>query len=81
MQQEIGSRHLVRTRQELGAHRGADFDRAFIGQQVLSHDDMVDKLEVFRTHASGELRRQIDDELQILKTHLEQARLLAQQLR
>lgn len=78
---ELGKRCLESTKKELSKHQGMDFDQAFMGQQLLAHMEMVDKLSVFKNHASPELRQVIDSELQMANNHLNEARQIMEQMK
>jgi hypothetical protein len=78
---ELGQRCLESTKKELSKHQGMDFDQAFMGQQLLAHMEMVDKLSVFKNHASPQLRQLIDSELQMANNHLNEARQVMEQMK
>jgi predicted outer membrane protein len=80
VKKQIGDRSLASTKQELSRHSGAQFDQAFMGQQLVAHMKVVDELTVYREHASGELRQIIESELQMAKAHLELARQTLDQI-
>lgn len=77
---EIADRCLQATKEELERHDGHEFDRAFLGQQLIAHGDMAAKLEVLKNHASPQLQQLIENELRIVKSHQEEARRLMDQL-
>jgi predicted outer membrane protein len=78
---ELGQKCLESTKKELAKHEGMDFDQAFMGQQLLAHMEMVDKLSVFKNHASPQLRQVIDSELQMATNHLNEARQIMEQMK
>jgi hypothetical protein len=78
---ELGQRCLESTKKELSKHQGMDFDQAFMGQQLLAHMEMVDKLSVFKNHASPKLRQVIESELQMATNHLNEARQIMEQMK
>src|SRR5690606_5885149 len=56
---DLGRECLATARRELEQKSGADFDKCYVGMMIAAHMDAVDKLEVFRNYASGELRQVI----------------------
>ena len=78
--QQVAALHLGGTKRELATQQGTDFDKGFMVQQVLAHQQAIDTLQVLRKHATAELRRHIDSELQLASAHLQQARQIEQQL-
>jgi predicted outer membrane protein len=78
---EIGARCLESTKKEIGKHQGMDFDQAFMGQQLVAHLEMVDKLTVLKNHASPELRQEIENGLEMANRHLQEARQVMGQLK
>jgi len=79
--QQIAQQCLQSTKQELGRHQGAEFDKCFIGQQFAAHMALQDELKVLRNHVSPELKQQIDKSLQVVQDHQKEARQLMEQLR
>jgi hypothetical protein len=78
---EIGEKCLKSTQQELSRHEGRDFDQGFMGQQLMAHMEMVDKLSVLKNHASPQLQQVIDSELQMAQKHLQEARQIMEQMK
>jgi predicted outer membrane protein len=77
---QLGAQCLTTTKKELGAKSGAEFDQCFMHLQVMTHLKAIDELTVLRTHATGELRQQIDKDLTDETGHLEMARKIAEKL-
>ena len=63
----------------LSEHKGADFDKAYLGQQIVAHQEMHDKLTVLRNHASSELQQDIEKQLTSTEEHLEHVKKLMDQ--
>jgi len=57
--------------------QGSEFDRCYMGMAVAAHVGAVDKLEVFRSHASPTLRPMLDEALPVVRQHLQHAKELA----
>jgi len=65
---------LRSTREELSRYKGADFDKAYMGQQLVAHMKTIDELKVLRSHASSQLQQEIDDGIETAEHHLKEAR-------
>jgi hypothetical protein len=78
---DIAQQCLASVKQELGQYQGLDFDKAFMGQQVMAHMEMIDKLKVLRNHASPQLQQHLDQELQLAQNHLQRAKQIKEQLK
>jgi len=81
IKKQIGEQCLASVKQELGAKQGIELDKCFMGQQIGAHMKVVDELKVLRNYASGQLRENLDKELQLAQTHLQQAKQIEQQLK
>lgn len=71
---------LQRTKQMLNEKQGAEFDKCYIGQQVVMHTQMASKLEAMQNHGSPEFQQVIRQGLQKTEEHLKQAETIAQNL-
>jgi len=78
---QIGAQCLQSVQQELASKSGGEFDKCFIGQQIGAHMMAVDELKVLRNYAGGELRQQIDKDLQVATDHLQEAKQIMEQLK
>lgn len=76
---QIGEQCLQSTKQEFERHQGADFDKAYMGQQIVAHMKALDELKVLREHATGELRTEIEKATEMATRHLEEARKIMEQ--
>lgn len=77
---DLGRECLATARRELEQKSGAEFDKCYMAMQVAAHMAAVDKLEVFRNYASGELRQTIMEGLPTVQAHLEHAKNVMQKL-
>jgi predicted outer membrane protein len=68
------------TQQELANKQGADFDKAYMGQQIVAHIDMLAHLRASRPLAGSELQQVIQQGEQMTEQHLAQARQIMQQI-
>jgi hypothetical protein len=78
--QEVKQECLNLTQAELGRKQGAEFDKAYIGQQLVAHTNMLAELRAAQRHASGQLQPIIQQGTQMTEHHLAQARQIMEQL-
>lgn len=62
---------------ELGQKQGAEFDKCYMGQQVMAHLHAIDAMRVARNHSSPELQHVLDEGIRTAETHLQHAKELA----
>jgi predicted outer membrane protein len=77
IRQEIADRCLQSTRRMLEEKPANEFDKQFVDQQVMAHQQMVDALEVLTKYASTELAPVLEDAVKGARAHLQQAKGLA----
>jgi len=78
--QETARRCLEMTKEKLGGKEGADFDRCFIGGQIVGHVGMVAKMQAQQQFASNEYSQVLEEGIQAAQKHLKQAESIAQKL-
>jgi len=78
---QIGERIVRRSRDELSEKEGNEFDVCFVGQQMVTHQQSLAKLEVLRQYASSQLRDVIDEATETVEGHEQQARDLIKRLK
>jgi len=78
--EEIKRQCAESTIQALNEKQGAEFDHAFIHQQIVEHMGMLDTLKVAEQHASPDLKKALQQARQHTQQHLEQAKQIAMQL-
>jgi len=72
---------LKLSEQSLGQKQGAEFDKAYIGQQIVAHTNMLAELQAAQQFASGsQLQPLIQQGTQMTEHHLAQARTIMEQL-
>ncbi len=76
---ELADQCLDSTKEMLSEHKGIDFDKAYLGQQIVAHQEMVDKLTVLQKHASSELQQDLEQQLTSAKQHLEHVKKIMQE--
>jgi len=77
---KIAMRCIDSTKKELGSKEGSDFDMCYVGQQLVLHQQMIDKATVLREYASPDLQASIDKGLDGAKEHLDHAKQLIEKL-
>jgi len=70
LKRRLGQRCVASLQRELESKSGRDFDKAYAGQQLIAHMQMLDTLEVFKDFASPQLRSVIDQGIQTTQNHL-----------
>jgi predicted outer membrane protein len=80
LKRELGQQCLESTRKELESKEGREFDKCFMGMQVMKHMQAIDTMKVFRNHASPQLAQALDEGIRTAQTHLEHAKEIAKQL-
>jgi predicted outer membrane protein len=81
MLQRIKSECLKLTEKELSEYRGAQFDNAYVGQQVGAHLGMLAELRGSKSFASPKLQKVIAAGEKMTATHLEQGKKLMGQIK
>ncbi|MCE5267903.1 MAG: DUF4142 domain-containing protein [Planctomycetaceae bacterium] len=64
------------TKNELGQQQGEGFDKAYLGQQIASHINMLAGLRAMEPYASGELRTIVRQAISETEKHMDDARNL-----
>jgi predicted outer membrane protein len=77
---QIADQCLASTKQELGQKEGAEFEKCYLGGQIMGHMKALDEIKVLRNHASPELRAELDACSQHCAEHLKEAKVLAKKL-
>lgn len=80
MQRELAQQCLTDTQAKLSKAEGNEFDKCYVGMQIVMHGGMKSKLTVFARHASGEFKQLLDQALQTTGKHLEHAESLMTEL-
>jgi predicted outer membrane protein len=80
IRQDISDQVVASIERELGKFQGADFDRAFLGQQFWGHVVFVASATAGGKHVSGELKQVVDQGAKTAEKHLEDCRKLIRDL-
>lgn len=78
--EEVTEQCAASTIEALKQKQGADFDHAFMHQQLMSHMAMLDTLKVAGNHASPNLKPTLDEAQQTAMQHVDQAKQILEQL-
>jgi hypothetical protein len=76
---EVAEKCLESARQE-AQKLGAEFDKHFLGAQIVAHKGMLDKLQVFGQHVSPQTQQLLTQAQETTRKHLEHAKQLHEQL-
>lgn len=71
---DLADQCLNSTKEMLSEHKGIDFDKAYLGHQIVAHQEMIDKLTVAQKQVSTELQQDLQQQLTSAKQHLELAK-------
>jgi predicted outer membrane protein len=78
---QIGQRCLQSFQEMMGQKEGAEFDKAFMGAQLMSHAKALATLEVAQQHAqSSQLKQLLQQGEQTTQQHMEKAKSLMRQI-
>ncbi|BBO31587.1 DUF4142 domain-containing protein [Lacipirellula parvula] len=80
LMQAVKSECLSLTEKELGQYKGAEFDQAFIGQQLGAHVGMLAHLRGSNSFASPELQKLIAEGEKMTTMHMSEAKKIMEQL-
>lgn len=78
---ELHRQHMQSTREMLSEKQGSEFDKAYIGQQIMMHQSMLDKLQVFSQHVDPSLQPVLQQGQQTVQQHMEEAKQIMDQLK
>ncbi|MBL9163725.1 MAG: DUF4142 domain-containing protein [Planctomycetaceae bacterium] len=81
MAQQIKQECLNLTQQELSEKQGAEFDKAYMGQQVAAHLGMLAELRGSKNFASKQLQQVVSEGEQMTQKHLDQAKQIMSELK
>jgi predicted outer membrane protein len=81
MLQKVKSECLSLTQQELQEHQGAEFDKAYVGQQLGAHIAMLAELRGSKSFASPELQEIISQGEKMTMAHMEKAKKIMSQIK
>jgi predicted outer membrane protein len=79
LHQELADKCLDSARRD-AEKLGAEFDKHFLGAQIVAHKEMLDKLQVFGQHVSPQTQQLLAQAQETTRKHLEEAKNLHEQL-
>lgn len=77
---EVCERNLQAALDELQNKEGADFDKCYMYLQTAAHLSIVNSINVFQQHTSGELQSVLQEAGSKMETHLKEAKELAEMI-
>lgn len=78
--EELAQQCLSDAKAKLTKEDGSDFDKCFVGMQIVAHAGMISKLTVFERHATDELKQVISEGKESAQKHMDQAEELMEKL-
>lgn len=76
----IGAECLDDTRKEFASMKEPEIDKAYIGQQIVAHEEYIATSQVLRQYASPQLQNVIDLGVQTAESHLNMAKDIMREL-
>ncbi len=70
MEDEATTEYIRLVKRDLGRLSGQDFDRAYLGQQLGAHEDLLSRVLVAKRHASRALLAVLNDTQPVIDKHL-----------
>lgn len=80
VKQEIARECVSTFKKEAAQKKGADFDKCYVGFQVMGHLHMADTMKVMKRFASADMRTALEQGDKIATEHLDHARMLLEDL-
>jgi predicted outer membrane protein len=77
---QIGDEMLSDMTKEFNAMPQAEIDKAYIGQQIVAHEQYITTSKVLRRYASPRLQNLINDGIKTAQSHLDQAKEIMHEL-
>lgn len=78
--QQYHQRKLQTTRQYLQSKQGTEFDKAYMGMQLMSHMHMLDMLQTAQGYMPQQAQQVLEQSIEHTQAHLEEARQIMEQL-
>ena len=78
--QQYHQRKLQSMRQMLSKKQGSEFDKAYMGHMIMSHQAMLDKLQTVQGYMPQEAQSVLEQATEHTQQHLQEARQIMQQL-
>lgn len=80
LHKELAENCLRLAKQGMAKKEGDEFDKCYIGQQIVKHEEMKNKLMVFERHSSSELNQILQAGLETTEKHLKKAEEIMKEL-
>ena len=78
--QDLQRRCQTSMRDMLTSKDGAEFDKAYIGSQVMAHQAMLDKLKTYEQYVSADAQQVLNEGEAVTKDHLQKAKQIMDRL-
>jgi len=80
VQRHAAQECLSKAEKNWSEHKSADADMAYIGAQVVAHEEMINQATALRPYASPELQKEIDKGIEAAKHHRDEAHKIIKKL-
>jgi len=80
VQRQATEQCLSKAQKKWSEHKSAEADMAYIGAQVVAHEEFIDHAQALRQHVSPELQKEIDREVSAAEQHRDEAHKLIKKL-
>ena len=78
---ELADQCLASSKKEFESKKSGEFDKCYMTHEVVSHQQVIDKLKVLRNYASAELKKDLDGSLEMAQTHLKKAKSILETMK
>jgi predicted outer membrane protein len=76
---QLADQCLASAKEELGKKDSDEVDHCYMGQQIMAHMKAIDDFKVMRNYASAELRKDIDEAIEMAQDHLKEAKKIMEE--
>jgi predicted outer membrane protein len=77
---QISDETLTDTTKDFASMPQAEIDKAYIGQQIVAHENYIDTSKVLRRYASPQLQQVINNGIATAQSHLNEAKEIMREL-
>jgi predicted outer membrane protein len=79
---ELADQCLATSKREFESKKsGGEFDKCYMTHEVVTHLEAIDKMKVLRNHASAELKKDLDESIEMAMNHLKKAKSILETMK
>jgi predicted outer membrane protein len=71
---EVKEQCVASALEDISKKEGSEIEKCYIGMQIAAHQGALDKIKVFKNHASANLRAHLDEREKAVEEHLKDAK-------